>query len=81
MAKDNTPGVSVVICAYTEKRWEQTRAALESALGQDPPPEEVLLVVDHNADLAARARRELPVSVRPGKRLAPPGCPERVTPG
>jgi glycosyltransferase involved in cell wall biosynthesis len=54
------PGVSVVVCAYTEKRWEQTLAALESALGQDPPPGEVLLVVDHNPALAERARREVP---------------------
>jgi glycosyltransferase involved in cell wall biosynthesis len=59
MTTDNSPGVSVVICAFTERRWLQTLAALESALRQDPPPEEVLLVVDNNADLAARARREL----------------------
>ena len=58
MTKDNRPGISVVICAYTERRWQQTRAALESALRQEPPPQEVLLVVDHNADLAERARRE-----------------------
>jgi Glycosyl transferase family 2 len=51
--------VSVIICAYTEKRWELTRAAIESALNQRPRPVQVLLVVDHNADLAARARREL----------------------
>ena len=59
MADQNRPGVSVIICAYTEKRWEQTRAALESALRQDPPPQEVLLVVDHNPALAERARREV----------------------
>ena len=50
--------VSVVICAYTEERWEQTRAAIESVFNQHPRPAQVLLVVDHNADLAARARRE-----------------------
>lgn len=52
--------VSVVICAYSEQRWELTRAAVNSVLGQSPRPLQVLLVVDHNADLAARARRELP---------------------
>ena len=41
-------GVSVVVCAYTEVRWEQTRAAVESVLGQRPRPAQVLLVVDHN---------------------------------
>lgn len=50
--------VSVVICAYTEQRWEQTRAAVGSVLAQGAA--QVLLVVDHNPDLAARARRELP---------------------
>ena len=49
----------MVVCAYTELRWEQTRAAVESVLGQEPGPAQVLLVVDHNADLAARARHEL----------------------
>jgi len=52
--------VSVVICAYAQRRWAQTRAAVESALSQQPSPAQVLLVIDHNADLAAQARRELP---------------------
>jgi hypothetical protein len=51
--------VSVVVCAHTELRWQQTYAAMESVLGQRPAPAQVLLVVDHNAELAARARREL----------------------
>jgi Glycosyl transferase family 2 len=58
-AGDDDLGVSVVVCAYTERRWAQTRAAVESALSQRPEPAEVLLVVDHNAGLAARARQEL----------------------
>ena len=52
-------GVTVVICAYTERRWPQTRAALESALGQHPAPRQVLLVVDHNPALAQLAAQEL----------------------
>lgn len=51
--------VSIVICAYTEHRWVQICAAVKSALSQDPQPAEVLLVVDHNVSLAARARHEL----------------------
>ena len=51
--------VTVVVCAYTERRWEQTRAALESVLRQRPGPRQVLLVVDHNPGLAERATREL----------------------
>lgn len=52
--------VSVVICAYTMERWDQTRAAVASALAQRPGPAQVLLVVDHNAELAALARGCLP---------------------
>jgi GT2 family glycosyltransferase len=52
-------GVSVVICAYSDRRWQQTRDAVRSVLSQCPPPAEVLLVVDHNAKLAERARSEL----------------------
>jgi glucosyl-dolichyl phosphate glucuronosyltransferase len=51
--------VSVVICAYALQRWDQTRAAVASVLSQQPPPAEVLLVVDHNPGLAARAADEL----------------------
>jgi glycosyltransferase involved in cell wall biosynthesis len=51
--------VSVIVCAFTERRWEQTRAALASVLGQQPGPAQVVLVIDHNPALAARARREL----------------------
>ncbi len=52
--------VTVVVCAYTERRWTQTCAAVNSALRQVPPPAQVLLVIDHNPQLATRARRELP---------------------
>jgi GT2 family glycosyltransferase len=58
-AADDDMGVSVVVCAYTERRWMLTCAALDSALNQSPRPQQVLLVVDHNANLAARARQEL----------------------
>ncbi|MBO0882434.1 MAG: glycosyltransferase family 2 protein, partial [Mycobacterium sp.] len=51
--------VTVVVCAYTERRWDQTTKAVASVLGQSPGARQVILVVDHNPDLAARARREL----------------------
>ncbi len=50
----------MVICAYTQRRWAQTCAAVESVLSQEPRPAQVILVIDHNADLAAQARRSLP---------------------
>jgi glucosyl-dolichyl phosphate glucuronosyltransferase len=51
--------VAVVICAYTQDRWDQTVAAISSVLSQRPGPAQVLLIVDHNPALAERARREL----------------------
>ncbi|MEJ2890755.1 glycosyltransferase family 2 protein [Actinomycetospora aeridis] len=50
------PAVSVVICAYTERRWPDLVAAVASIREQDRPAAEILLVVDHNPSLAARAR-------------------------
>ena len=55
-----TQDVSVIVCAYTLDRWDQLVEALRSAAGQTPPPMEVILVVDHNPDLLARARVEFP---------------------
>ncbi|MET9407973.1 glycosyltransferase family 2 protein [Streptomyces sp. NPDC002935] len=61
--------LSVVICAYTLDRWDDLRAAIGSVLGQDPPADEVVLVVDHNQDLLERAERELSgVRVVPNQR-------------
>lgn len=48
--------VSVVICAYTERRWAILSETIESVRTQDAPAEETLLVVDHNPELATRAR-------------------------
>lgn len=43
-------GVSVVICAYCERRWGSLVAAVASAREQDPGPDEVV-VIDHNRAL------------------------------
>ena len=55
-----SPGIvtdaSVIICAYTERRWENVLAALESVHAQSVPPAEIILVIDHNERLLERAR-------------------------
>lgn len=51
--------VTVVVCAYTMRRWDAIRAAIGSVLDQRPRPAQVLLVIDHNPELARRARDEL----------------------
>ncbi|MEO6889451.1 MAG: glycosyltransferase family 2 protein [Ktedonobacteraceae bacterium] len=53
------PDVSVVICAYTEERWPDLVAAVASAQRQSKPVLEIIVVIDHNAPLLARARTHL----------------------
>lgn len=52
-----TDRVSVVICAYDEGRWPDLRRAVGSVLDQSPQPD-VVVVIDHNPMLLARARRQ-----------------------
>ena len=52
------PSVSVVIAAYATKRWAETRAAVASVRAQTLQPLEIVIVIDHNPGLLARARRE-----------------------
>ncbi|BCM65871.1 putative succinoglycan biosynthesis protein [Streptomyces sp. EAS-AB2608] len=51
------PGISVVICVYTEDRWDDILAAVSSVRAQSYPALETLLVVDHNPPLLARLAR------------------------
>ncbi|MER5449447.1 glycosyltransferase family 2 protein [Streptomyces sp. NPDC002764] len=51
-------GVSVVICVYTEDRWEDILAAVSSVRAQSRPALETLLVVDHNPALLERLAKE-----------------------
>jgi len=50
------PRATVVICVYTEKRWDDIVAAVGSVQAQDVRAAEVLVVVDHNPALLERAR-------------------------
>jgi len=50
---------SVVICAYTEQRWQDLVAAVASVKTQTLPPLEIIVVVDHNAELLQRVRNEI----------------------
>jgi glycosyltransferase involved in cell wall biosynthesis len=46
--------ISVIICVYTEDRWDQICAVIESIRVQSMPSTELILVVDHNEALYAR---------------------------
>jgi glucosyl-dolichyl phosphate glucuronosyltransferase len=50
---------SVVVCVYTEKRWDDIVAAVASVAAQDVAAAETLVIVDHNPALLSRAQREL----------------------
>ncbi len=52
--------ISVVICAYTEDRWDDVLAAVASVRSQSRPAHEIVLVVDHNPALLGRLRPVLP---------------------
>ena len=50
---------SVVICTYTERRWEDLVASVASVRGQGLPCDQLVVVVDHNPELLVRARLDL----------------------
>ncbi|WP_221361816.1 glycosyltransferase family 2 protein [Streptomyces beigongshangae] len=54
----STPDFSVVVCVYTEDRWEDILAAVASVRAQSLPALEILLVVDHNRPLLERLLKE-----------------------
>jgi GT2 family glycosyltransferase len=55
----NQLSTSVVICAYTERRWDELQAAVRSMQTQTMPPDELIVVIDHNPTLFEMARNTL----------------------
>lgn len=51
--------ISVIICAHTEKRWQDLNDAIASVQQQTLPPKEIIVVVDHNKDLFERVREHI----------------------
>jgi glycosyltransferase involved in cell wall biosynthesis/GT2 family glycosyltransferase len=54
------PRISAIICAYTCDRWDDLGEAVASIRGQTLPPAEIVLVIDHNPELLARAAAAFP---------------------
>lgn len=48
------PTISVVVCSYTEDRWDRLMGALDSIRTQTRPPQQTIVVVDYNVDLYKR---------------------------
>ena len=51
--------ISVIICTYTEDRWDDLIAAVKSVQCQSIIPREIIVVVDHNFGLLERAKKYL----------------------
>ena len=52
--------ISVIICAYNEKRWDDLVAAVESVRQQTLPATEIIIVIDHNPQLLKRVQDHIP---------------------
>ena len=56
-AMNGRPSFSVVICAYTLQRRELLERAVASVQNQTLAPEQIIVCIDHNPDMAAAAGR------------------------
>jgi glucosyl-dolichyl phosphate glucuronosyltransferase len=54
---------SVVICAYTLKRWADMTAAVASVRAQTIPASDIVVVIDHNEELLERALVAFPDAI------------------
>ncbi|MEK7786590.1 MAG: glycosyltransferase family 2 protein [Chloroflexota bacterium] len=52
--------VSVVVCTYTESRWDYLETAAGSLQRQNTRPLEIIVVVDHNPKLMERVQANFP---------------------
>jgi glucosyl-dolichyl phosphate glucuronosyltransferase len=62
--------VAVVVCAYTEERWDDIVEAIDSLQAQTEPAGEIVLVIDHNDALLKRAQTQFQDLARPVTILA-----------
>jgi glucosyl-dolichyl phosphate glucuronosyltransferase len=63
MSKTSTnasPTASVITCAYSMERWDDLSDAVNSLRGLNPRPDEIIIVIDHNPELKARAEAAFP---------------------
>jgi glycosyltransferase involved in cell wall biosynthesis len=52
--------MSVVICAYTDRRWDVLVEAIEHVQAQVNAADEILIVIDHSPELLERVRERFP---------------------
>jgi GT2 family glycosyltransferase len=66
-----TQDVAVVICTHDDRRWRDLEQAVASVTSQKAPPRDVIVVVDHNDALLARARARWPEALVTANSEAP----------
>ena len=76
---DPAQSMAVVICAYTEERWDELVAAVASVRAQRLPAREIVVVVDHNPSLLTRAAAQLPGTLVVENHQGPGLCGGRNT--
>jgi len=52
----NEPTFSVILCTYSDVRWDDLVEAVDSVRQQTRPAHEIIVSVDHNPSLASRVR-------------------------
>jgi glucosyl-dolichyl phosphate glucuronosyltransferase len=57
---DSVLQASVILCAYTQERWNDLIAAVDSIRHQKTPAGEIIVVIDHNPDLYKMALAQFP---------------------
>lgn len=57
--EQNESNISVIICAYTQDRWNDLLAAIESVRNQTVPPKEIIVVSDHNPLLLKQLEEQM----------------------
>jgi glycosyltransferase involved in cell wall biosynthesis len=55
-----SPITSLITCAHSMERWDDLLEAVASARRLSPLPDEIIIVIDHNPELKARADVEFP---------------------
>jgi glycosyltransferase involved in cell wall biosynthesis len=60
MTTSTSTSISVVICVFTDERWDDILAAVSSVRAQRYQPHEIIVSVDHNPDLFAKLSAALP---------------------
>ena len=59
IAQTSPVSCSVVICAYTDRRWDQLVLGYRVTVSQLRAGDQLIVVIDHNDQLEQQARREL----------------------